>query len=231
MLPRILPLLAGLMPFIAMIGAFLIGVAYESLPACNPFLDGCASISATGRKPPGSFLFRAIMLPYTVVLVFLWYYAVHWLRTLDTGLRRSTSLSIVIAGIVGALALVLYMTFLGTKLPIYEFMRRIGVYFAFLGTGLAQLFFSVASVRIATATDEFRLVGKARAMLVLSLSLFGLGVLNMILRAILDDTDQVENRIEWISALVIQIHFVVMYLAWRATGMDVSVRIREPGVR
>ena len=86
-------MLAGLMPFIAMIGAFLIGVAYETLPACNPFLDGCASISATGRKPPGSFLFRAIMLPYTVVLVFLWYYAVHWLRTLDTELTFGPKVS------------------------------------------------------------------------------------------------------------------------------------------
>jgi len=230
MLPRILPLLAGLLPFIAMTGAFWIGVAYETLPACNPYLDGCSSISATGRKPPGSFLFRAIMLPYAAVLVFLWFYAVQWLQTLDATLRRSTSLSITIAGIVGALALVLYMTFLGTKLPIYEFMRRTGIYFAFLGTGLAQLFISVALVRISAAVPEFRLGGKARAMLGLSLSLIGLGILNIVLRRILDDTDQIENRIEWISALVMQIHFVVMYLVWRATGLDVSVRIRKPRV-
>ena len=229
-MPRLLPLLAGLLPFIAMMGAFWIGVAYETLPLCNPFFDGCVSISATGRKPPGSFLFRAVMLPYSIVLLFLWFYAVHWLRALNATLSRSTALSITIAGIVGALALILYMTFLGTKLPIYEFMRRIGIYFAFLGTGLAQIFISVALVRISTAEPKFKLSRKAKAMLGLSLSLLGLGILNIVLRRILEDTDQVENRIEWISALVIQIHFVVMYFAWRATGLDVSVRIRKPGV-
>ena len=58
-----LPFIAGLMPLIAMFGAFALGVAYEVLPDCNPIIDGCRSISATGRQPPGSFLFRAIMLP------------------------------------------------------------------------------------------------------------------------------------------------------------------------
>ena len=231
MLPRLLPLLAGLLPFIAMTGAFLIGVAYETLPACNPFFDGCVSISATGRKPPGSFLFRAIMLPYTVVLVFLWYFAIHWLRGLDADLPRRASLSIVIAGVVGAAAIVIYVTFLGTKLPIYEFMRRIGIYFGFLGTGLAQLFISVALLRIAKGLPQFRLTGKARTMLGLSLALIGLGVLNVLLRAILDDTDQIENIIEWFAGLVLQVHFVLMFFVWRETGLDVSVRIRKPGVR
>ena len=65
---RLLPLLAGLAPLFAAYMAFGIGVYAEALPACIPFLDGCASVSATGRKPPGSYLFRAVMLPQSVLL-------------------------------------------------------------------------------------------------------------------------------------------------------------------
>ena len=223
-------MLAGVLPFIAMCGAFVIGVASETLPACNPFLDGCVSISATGRRPPGSFLFEAVMLPQAVVLAFLWYYAALWLRALDGDLRRSTAVLIQVAGGVGALALIVYVTFLGTKLPVYEFMRRTGIYFGFLGTGLAQIFISVALLRIARIRPQFRLRGKALAMVVLSFGLLALGILNIVMRAILDDSDAAENRIEWIAALCMQAHFVVLHFAWRATGFESGVRVREPGV-
>ena len=225
-MPRLLPLLAGLMPFTAMCGAFLIGVAYDALPTCNPFLDGCVSISATGRKPPGSFLFRAIMLPYSLVLVFLWYYAVLWLRSLDSNLRKSGTSAILISGVIGALALITYVTFLGTKEPIYEFMRRTGIYFGFVGTGLAQLFLSLTLLRLAKRVPRFELLGKARVLLGLSCGLFGLGVLNSVLKAILADPDAVENQIEWIAALGMQVHFVLLYRVWRATGFAASVSTR-----
>jgi hypothetical protein len=227
MLPRLLPLLAGLMPFTAMCGAFAIGVAYEVLPPCNPFLDGCASISATGRKPPGSFLFRAIMLPYSVVLAFLWYFNNLWLRALQMGSPRTINSVMLGSGYVGAFALVVYVTFLGTSEPVYEFMRRTGIYFGFLGTGVGQLTASLALVRASREHSWPGLLRKARVLLTISLLLFGLGILNVVLKSILDDADNAENRIEWIAALFMQIHFVIMYRAWMITGFKTSVRIGE----
>ena len=225
MLPRLLPLLAGLLPFTAMCGAFLIGLAAETLPVCNPITDGCVSISATGRRPPGSYLFRALMLPFSLVLVFFWYYAALWLRVLDDDLRRSTLLSVLISGIVGALAVAVYVTFLGTKEPVYEFMRRTGIYFGFVGTGLAQLFLSIALLRIARLRPELSIDRVARTLLGLSIGLLGLGVLNIIMKAILEDPDATENRIEWLAALGLQVHFVITYVAWRRTKFTASVSI------
>ncbi len=230
MLPRLLPLLAGLMPFTAMCGAFAIGVAYEVLPPCNPFLDGCASISATGRKPPGSFLFRAIMLPYAVVLAFLWYFNASWLHALQLNKPRTINSVMLVSGYVGALALVVYVTFLGTSEPLYEFMRRTGIYFGFLGTGVAQLTASVALVRVSRERSWPGLRGKARVLLTISLMLFGFGILNVVLKAILDDADNAENRIEWFAALFMQIHFVIMHRAWMITGFRASVRVGEPRI-
>jgi hypothetical protein len=229
MLPRLLPLLAALMPFTAMVGAFLIGRAYGVLPDCIPVIDGCVSISATGRRPPGSFLFKAMMLPYSLVLVFVWFYAVEWLRALNPKLGKTAVRSILISGIVGALALIVYVTFLGTKEPIYEFMRRTGIYFAFVGTGLAQLFVSVPLLRIARWEPWRGLQAKARTLVSLSALLFGLGILNIIMRRVLEDPDPAENIIEWLAALGMQVHFVILYAVWRATGFRATVWINERG--
>ena len=230
MLLRFLPLLAAALPLTAMFGALWIGVAYETLPACFPPLDGCFSISATGRKPPGSFLFRALMLPHTLLLVFVWHLSVLWLRSLDPDLRNSRSTAIMVSGIIGALALVIYVTFLGTKEPLYEFMRRFGIYFAYLGTVLAQFLVALALARISKALHKERLLKQARVLLTLCAATFGLGVLNIVLRAALEDTDASENRIEWIASVLMQVYFLVLFLAWRSTGMTTSVRVRKSGV-
>jgi len=230
MLLRFLPLLAAALPLIAMFGALWIGVAYETLPACFPPLDGCYSISATGRRPPGSFLFRAMMLPHTLLLVFLWYLTTQWLRSLDPDLRRSTSRAIMISGVVGALALIVYVTFLGTKEPLYEFMRRFGIYFAYLGTAVAQLLVALTLARISKALHNERLLKLARVLLTVCAVTFGLGILNSVLKAVLLDANASENQIEWIASVLIQIYFLVLFLAWRLTGMTTSVRIRKPGV-
>ena len=227
---RFLPLLAAALPLLAMFGALWLGIAYEALPACFPPLDGCISISATGRKPPGSFLFRALMLPHALLLVFLWYLTVLWLRTLDAGLRRSTSAAIMISGIVGALALVVYVTFLGTREPPYEFMRRVGIYFGYLGTALAQLIVALALAQICKARQDERILKLARTLLSLCAIAFGLGILNILLRAVLTETDAIENRIEWIASVVMQGYFLVLFFAWRSTEMTTSVRVRKPGV-
>jgi hypothetical protein len=230
MLLRFLPLLAAALPLIAMFGALWIGVAYETLPACFPPLDGCYSISATGRRPPGSFLFRAMMLPHSLVLVFLWYFTTEWLRSLDPDFRRTTSRAILTSGIVGALALIVYVTFLGTKEPLYEFMRRFGIYFAYLGTVVAQLLVALALARISKGLHNESLLKLARVLLTICAAMFGLGILNSVLKVVLLDASASENQIEWIASVLMQIYFLVLFLAWRLTGMTTSVRVRKPGV-
>ena len=228
MLVRLLPLFAGLLPFIAMCGAYLIGLMNEALPACNPFLDGCVSISATGRTPPGSFLFRAIMLPLGVLYMMVWYFSVLWLRQLNPALSRITSAAILFFGVMGALALIIYVTFLGTNEPIYKFMRRIGIYFGFLGTGVAQLILSIELFRIQKNHQWFNIKGVIITMLLLSLGQYAFGVLNLVLKSILANADANENRIEWIVALLMQCHFILLYYTWRISGFTASVSINSP---
>ena len=224
MLLRGLPLYTGIAPVVAVTVAYWLGVSNDVLPACMPVLDGCTSISATGRYPPGSFLFRAIMLPQAVVLALLWTLAAGWLNALTR--TEGTNQLLLVAGLLGALALVLYVTFLGTTLPIYELMRRFGISFYFLGTAVAQLALAVTLLKAARQARADKLRRYALAMLWLCGLPFALGILNLVLKAILDDADFMENRIEWMSAILMQGYFVVLYLAWRHTDFTTSVRVR-----
>lgn len=223
MLFRVLPLYAGLAPFIAITLAYWLGVRHGVLPSCIPYLDGCTSISATGRYMPGSLLFRAVMLPQAIVLALLWYFAALWIDALSPA-RRSARM-VLIWGLLGALALILYVTFLGTKAPFYELMRRFGIYLYFLGTIVAQVSLALALRRHVLRHDAPALERSAQAMLWLCGLPFALGLLNLVLKATLAEPDFVENRIEWIVSLMMQAYFVVLWAAWRKSGYSISVRV------
>lgn len=221
MLIRWLPLIAGIVPFVGVHLCYLIAVEHGYLPACIPYLDGCTSISGTGRYPPASFLFRAVELTAAALLIFIWYFTVEWLRVLKPQLRSSTVVAILISGTIGALALIVYVTFLGTTEPIYEFMRRFGIYFYFLGTVLAQLFVALSLRGIHNGS-----LGKLPdALLWLCASPFAFGLINLAQKAVLAHAtaDALENSIEWLASIMMQAYFVVLYFAWRRTGFDVRV--------
>lgn len=221
MLIRWLPLVAGIVPFAGIHVCYAIAVEHGYLPACIPYIDGCTSISGTGRNPPASFLFRAVELPVAALLIVTWYFTVEWLRTLQPGLGRNRAAAVQISGVVGAIALIIYVTFLGTTEPFYEFMRRFGIYFYFLGTVLAQLFVALSLRKVRNES----LGHLPDVLLWLSISPFALGILNLAQKAILahETADALENSIEWIASALMQAYFVALYFAWRRTGFDVRV--------
>jgi hypothetical protein len=209
---RALPLFVGLVPVLGVAAAYWLNADTGVLPSCMPLLDGCVSISAAGRYTPGSMPFRAVLLPQAALLVVLWWVSIGWLKSVSPASRGRQA--ILICGAVGALALVLYVTFLGTKEPFYEFMRRFGIYFYFLGTALSQILLTWSMPR-----SRLRSV-----MLVVIATPFVLGLLNLVQKAVLTHSNNIENRIEWVSAVLMQLWFVLLYIAWRRSGIAVIVR-------
>ena len=230
MLIRWLPLFIGLVPLVGVHIAYLIAVDYGYLQLCIPYVDGCTSISGTGRYPPASFLFKAVEMAMAVALPVFWYFSVKWLRALDPRWHSHAVWSIFLAGAIGALALIVYVTFLGTKEPFYEFMRRFGIYFYFLGTALAQLFLAVSFRGISKGLADRRLSRMALVMLVLCLMPFALGILNLVQKSLLpyEIADAMENSIEWLASLMMQVYFIVVFFAWRRTGLTVAVSAASP---
>ena len=217
MFVRLLPLIAGAAPILGANLAFWLGVQYEVLPSCIPYLDGCTSISAAGRYPPGSYLFRAVHLPYAALLSLLWYFNYRWLCAIEPDvnvLRRRIMLG---AGVIGSFALIVYVTFLGTSEPIYEFMRRGGIYFYFLSTAVAQV-----ATTISILSLDRRI---ARWLAAACVAPFALGIANLVQKELLpyETADLIENQIEWIAALLMHIWFLLLYLAWHRSGFSVTV--------
>jgi hypothetical protein len=220
MLLRVLPLITGLVPIVAIHLSLLIAVNAGSIPACIPYIEGCASISATGRYPPASFLFKAVMMTESVVMIAYWLFNVAWLRSMEKlhGWPGNGGTAIGVLGTGGALFLVLYVTFLGTQEPFYEVMRRFGIYFYFALTVVAQILLALKSKQLSTALRMPSITRIANIQLALASAPFALGVLNLTLKATLADPDPAENVIEWISALLMHLFFVLSYISWRDSG-------------
>ena len=227
---RWLPFVTGIVPFVGIHVCYVIAVQHGYLAACIPYIEGCNSISATGRYPPANLLFRAIELPVAALMLVLWPLTVDWLRKLNPGTSRVTIRAIWISGVVGALALIVYTTYLGSEEPFYEFLRRFGIYFYFLGVTLAQLFTSLALRRISKGLPEAKLRNLANTMLVLCTMPFALGLFNLAQKAVLpyEIADPMENAIEWIAAAMLQFWFMVLYFAWRRSGIGFSVSVSPP---
>lgn len=225
MLIRWLPLIVGVVPFVGIHVCYGIAIGHDALPACNPYFEGCTSISATGRYPPANLLFRAIELPIAALLVVTWYLTAAWTKALVPGPEGRLRTAILVAGVAGSLALILYTTFLGTREPFYEFMRRFGIYAYFLGIALAQL-----SVAMVLRRSRLQSLGRLpTTMLWLCLTPFALGVVNLLQKSVLDPAtaDALENAIEWLASALMQAWYVPLFLAWRRTGFDVLVTAKS----
>lgn len=209
---RTLALVTGLAPLIGVNLAYVIGANAEVIPSCIPYFDGCTSISAAGRYPPGDRLFRAVMLPQAVLLAATWYLAARWLKSLSPASKAATPA--LVLGLIGALALILYVSYLGTREPFYELMRRFGIYFYFLGTGVGQIVLTFGLPRTRLRTIMLSVLAVP----------WVLGIVNFVQKALLEDPDRLENVIEWIVSVFIQVWFLLLYVAWRKTGFRISVK-------
>jgi len=227
---RLLPLVTGLLPIVAIHVSLLIAINAGVIPPCVPYIDGCVSISATGRYEPAVFLFKPAMTTEAALMAIYWLFGAAWLRALSrsAGKQPGAATTILpVIGIAGALALIVYVTFLGTQAPFYEFMRRVGIYFYFLFTVVAQIMLATKAFQLSRNLNLTSVTKISSLQLWLAVSPVALGVLNIVLKSTLDNADTPENVIEWISALVMHFIFVLTYFAWRDTDFsaDWSVRL------
>ncbi len=232
MLLRLLPLITGFAPIFAAHVSYLIAIHAGVLPACMPYIEGCTSISATGRYPPSSFLFKSVMMPESILMAAYWLFSVAWLRSLERTAGRSANGGTMVGvfGVAGAFFLIVYITFLGTEGPVYDFMRRYGVYLYFLFTVLAQLILAARVMSVASSLRIRSVVAITKIQLAVALIPFALGILNLVLKAVLDDAVAPERIIEWIFALLMHSYFLLSYFSWRATGFDASFSVEKSRV-
>jgi hypothetical protein len=214
-----LPALVCLVSILSANAAYLISLGHGQVAACVPYLEGCSSISRAARNEPAIHLFRATMIPVAVILAAVWWLAGQWLA--QAGDRsRPVRHTIVALGVIGAVFLVLYATFLGTHGPVYDLMRRYGVIIFFAFTMLGQM---IVTARLQSLRRQARPAtgaGVERSMLLLAGTLLGLGLAN-IPASHFFDAPGLGNAIEWTFALLMMAWFGLLSQAWKRSRFAV----------
>ncbi len=218
--------LSGLLPFAGVSIAYVLSVDAGVVPGCFPYLEGCTSVSATGRHPPGSFVYRGTMLPVAVVIVVYWYLAAQWLAAHgDDSLRRR---ALPWMGLIAAFFLIIYTTVLGHVGDWYAIQRRIGVVGYLSATFFGQL---LLASRISDLSRSGALQLPAwilRGKLALCGCMLLLGLALIPVPYYFDDVDKVERILEWNFSALLTMFFPLTGLAWYYDGFraDFSVTSR-----
>ena len=216
-----LALLAGLLPLVATLVAYLVAIRMGLVPACNPFLEGCVSISRAARHDLPNILFRALLLPAAVLQAMCWLLCPQWLRTLGAATDRWQR-ALPALGVAAGVFLVLYGSFLGTEGEGYRWMRRYGVVFYF---GLTCIGTLIVSGRMQRLLRGRRPEGRMALALCALLPLLGLA--HVFLPLWWPEpafTDALENITEWWAGAIFTAFFFVLASAWRGTGLRLQLK-------
>ena len=216
-----LGLFLALWPILVVHGAYAMSVIEGYVPLCNPYWDGCTSISRAGRHGLANHFFRGALLPYTVLLALYWWLNQAWLiASGDRGSRWMLA-----CGVAGVLFMILYVTFLGTEGPTYQLMRRYGINFYFGCTYLAQVLLLGRLGALAAAGPRPWSGWLVPALLVVLLSVLAMGLLFVAVdygRLPFDRT-RLQNTMEWTAALLIQLSILFVVLGWRADKLRLRI--------
>jgi hypothetical protein len=218
-------LIAALLVTIAAVSAWWISVAQDHIPYCNPFLDGCVSISRAARHGLANHIFRALMLPSATIQGATWLLCGAWLGKMGASGRSLRWLPWL--GILAAIFLVLYGTFLGTEGATYRWLRRYGtiVYFGFtyvcilIATGHVRRLVRSGALAVPARMDVILMILAGLTMLV--------AIAHVFVAPMLEDEikDRVENVVEWNVGLAFTLFFLALAWLWRHAR--VSLRLQD----
>ncbi|MEM7281836.1 MAG: hypothetical protein AAF438_09440 [Pseudomonadota bacterium] len=208
------PVVTGLIPILGINVALLVAILDGDVQ-CIPYWEGCTSVSGVGRAEPSKWIFRGVMLPYTMILAAYWILTYVWLKTL---LTRTTFSSLLISGlgILSALFLVLHLSHLGEAGELSHKMRRIGV------NGNLFLGFFAQCGLTAQLFKAKKPIIERRSKLVICLVLLGFGLASIPVADLEENKRFWQNIIAWNFFLVSYVYFLFSASSWRSTGFRVK---------
>ncbi|MGH8481959.1 MAG: hypothetical protein ACRES8_05820, partial [Nevskiaceae bacterium] len=160
--------LCALLPLVASHAAYLISASMDAVPWCLPHLEGCTSISRAARSTaPAIVVYKALILPYSVLVALFWWHAAAWLRDVRPE-RRKTIRALPVLGLIAAAGTASYTFVLGVDGDVIQFVRRYAINVGFGFTVLAQMLLAAAIANEPRVPQVLRraAVGMCLAMLV-----------------------------------------------------------------
>ena len=215
MQPRILAILVVIFPLLASNGAFLLSACEGFVPWCMPYIDGCTTISQAGRSGDTIFFYRALVFPYSVLLILFWVYSKEWLELLH-GHTTNSAQVILWIGVAGSVALLIYIDFLGTTGEVNRLLRRIGAMLYFTLIPLAQTLLLYQHYKLLRSRPEISISPKVlQYQLIVIMLMLVIVVASLFYVSTGNNTSEVENIVEWNFSLLVNLYFAGMILIWK----------------
>ena len=215
MQPRTLAILVVILPLLASNSAYLLSAFEGFVPWCMPYIDGCTTISQAGRSGNTIFLYRALVVTYSVSLIWFWLYSKSWLELLH-GHTTNIARIILWLGLAGSIALLIYIDFLGATGEIHRVMRRIGAMLYFTLTPLAQILMLKQHYNILRKKPGVSIKPKVlQYQLIISLLMLIIGAISIFLVVTNNMTYERENIVEWNFSLLVNLYFLGMIFIWK----------------
>ena len=218
-----IPLWAALVPLITINITYLIAADLEHVRSCIPYLQGCASVSSTGREVPESLFFKAGFLPTALVLAIFWHLCARFLAMAGQPSAKLHTLRAL--GVIVGVSLTVYALTLGLNDGYFPELRRAGIVGFTLCTFLAEVLFWMwyAPLRI-DATRRIWLW-----LIVLSLALPLLDIISEIAKWAGAPRKPTNNTIAWNAFVVTSAYYAVVARLWWHHGFGYQLRIRSAG--
>ncbi|MGB1090584.1 MAG: hypothetical protein ACPGYX_00570 [Oceanobacter sp.] len=221
---RLIALIAGILPVVIFVATYIIAAAtVENIPWCNPYLDGCTTITATGIEYPGAYLLRAGIISSTAFFVLWWYCTEIWLEQVREIRLSGQAALIVWISMFASLLLAASMAVLSEKMSDSKSTRDLwqfhnitaGLFFVL--TSVCQIFLTRKMYRWQSA------LGAGLLSLWSKVVLAAMQVLIILIAIVLlvlgRFTPEATATIEWWLATVCCLFYVTSYLDWKDFGL------------
>jgi hypothetical protein len=193
-------LLVSIIPFIAIHLSFILSVQNEYLSLCNPYIDGCYSISRAARQPSSIIIFKVLMLISALFLFFLW----------PKLFKPNYNKMLILIGRLGSLFLIAYIVALGEEGFFYEIMRRFGVFIFYIFTLISQWVFTFS-----TQMRRRRFFLKNFLINIIVFLQFLAFLLAITFFIFFKNYGYIENIIEWWITLLITLWFFINFIYYK----------------
>ena len=136
-----------IIPSVTIILCLITTIYLNILDLCNPFINGCYSISRVGRSYPAILIFKPMMV-ITIVLMIVYFFE-HY-RIFKKFLINKIYLNLILlSGLVSSFSLLVYIIFLGVEgSEIWRFMRRGGIFIYIISLIISQFLIILTYLKI-----------------------------------------------------------------------------------
>jgi len=198
-LNRSISLIIFLIPIITIAISYIISSFFGYVDWCLPIIDGCTSISKVGRYGISFYLYKILVIPSVILMMYFW---------LKVYLDIYKNVFLLFLSFIACVLLIIYLIALGFDGSIYRFMREVGIFVFFVFMPLCQIWLTISTPSDTIKTKFFLYL---LILLFISFCFVYFYILSM-------DNDNYENIIEWNFAFSIFLFFPIFSYSLRKTN-------------